>query len=179
MVKANFTVELKPLEGLTEAEIAAAPPETLTYYLEMNKQGWNAIGEGTATFSVSSYDNHPGTTYNCRASDSTTGKVTVMGKIKDGKVKLRIMMFSDGEVNWCGGHSTAPRQQNVIAAVGRAREGSFLDVDDATLLEVDLADNAVGNKFTTVQTSADTWERQNVRHTITSEVRVTALPPVR
>jgi hypothetical protein len=100
-----------------------------------------------------------------------------MGKIANGKVKLRLIILSDTDLSWCGGHSTAPRRQRVLVTVGQVGEGSFLDVDDSTLLEMDLADNAVGHRVTTVRNPDDEWAARNQRRTITSEVRVTALPP--
>lgn len=152
-------------------DFATLEPDVQKYVKAMYAEGWNLSGEGVGHLSIASYDSHPGTTYNCSASANGPAKVTVFGKLKEGKAYLAVVMISDTDLEICLPHTTAPNRGKIPVGmqVDFSPDGAFR-AKDADLLQIELKDGTTGRVQYPGRESGP-----SVRHLITWEGHVTDL----
>jgi hypothetical protein len=173
-INVSFKGFVRMPEAAPPANAPALDPNVAEYARLLAAEGWNVTGEAQGTLSVSSSDVHPGTTYNCTTSDSGPAKVTIFGKLKDDQVRLMVLALSEGDLSYCGEHTTAPRRQRVMTYTPLDTESnvSVLRAKDSELVEVKLADNADGRQV--VRPRADS---PGLQHTVIWQVKLTAPRP--
>ena len=169
VINVSFKGHLRMPEA-APANGAAVDPEVAEYARMLAAEGWNVTGEGRSTLSVASADVHPGTTYNCSTSDSGPAKVMIFGKLKDDNLRLMLLVPSEGDLSYCGEHTTAPRRQRVMTHTPLDTESaSVLRAKDSELVEVKLADNAGGRQVVRPRTDSP-----SAQHTVTWDVKLMA-----